>query len=155
MPTLTESVQEVRTKLCAEVARFLRFCGDIMPDAAVVVFGLVPPLNAPQAVVQEFRQLSELYRQTAKDNECFFFDLERTLRRGFNLQPEPGWIILPAAWTAGNVVGKPPPVELQAATLPERAYTDDGIHLGRRAYQVITTEIWRLLQAQVRWPVGV
>lgn len=84
-----------------------------------------------------------------------FVDVESTLRRGCRVHEQDeagqGGFSVPSAWVAGDVAGKPPPVNPDVPRLPEAAFSDDGVHLAPSSYAHLCRELARILEEQVRW----
>ena len=149
---LRGNINEKMSKICDGAHKFVTFTRDLLPEAIVVIFGLAPPQGAASDVVAAFRQLSELLRKVAQELDCLFVDTEAVLLRGLSSEQAATFgFTVPAAWVAGNVVGRPPPVQAAAPRLPERAFSEDGVHFGRCSYAILCREISRILQAQIRW----
>ena len=150
---LCDTLNERGTFLTTEITRFIAFVRELLPDVVPVVLGPVPPQLADKEAVQAFRVLSEWYRATAKDTNSLFVDVERTLRRAFDVQEDDeagqcGFAV-PADWVAGDVPGKPPVVCLRAPRLPEHAFNDDGVHLTSRSLKALCRELARIVEAQL------
>ena len=134
------------SKIAEHVARFIAFVREALPDVAPLSSGPVPPHLADQQDVAVCRSMAELLRITAKNNLALFLDVEAALRANYATETAgQSPICVPSAWVAG----KPPPVQRDAPTLPEHAYTEDNLHISKRGYQTLCREISRALESMV------